>query len=456
MLVFSQLTQAKEQPCAANLRKLFFSKAIRLILIGLVQANTTAKQLALRASIILASAENLDNQQIAQKLEVSRKCVGKWRRRWYDSREALVTIETLESSAALRRAVQDVLQDDYRSGRPPTFSDEQVSKIISIASQSPHEFNRPVNDWTGRELADEAIRQNIVQSISSARVNAFLKLVDLKPRLHKGWCFTTETDKELFDRQAKEVCELYLNAWQLYKTKGIRIVCVDEMTSLQANERRATGKRPKPGLSGKRECQYTRHGTLSLTGSWDVVAGQLIYSTIMKTRTAEDFALHILNTIASDPDGEWVFVMDNLNTHYGEPIVRAIAKLLGVDEATLGNKKKRKGLLGSEAARKKFLSDPSHRIRFVFIPKHSSWLNQIERVFGVISTRVMRNGNFTSVLDLKEKLEGFISYFNQTFAKPISWKYDGTPCGAKSLECVKTWRDKRRPNRSAQILALVA
>jgi transposase len=456
MLVFRRLTQAKERPCAASLRKSLFSNTIRLILLDLVKANTTSKQIALRARIILSSSENLNNLQIAENLKVSRKCVGKWRRRWYDSREALVIIENSEANAALKRAVQDILQDDYRSGRPPTFSDEQVAKIISLASQSPRELNRPVDDWTGRELADEAKRQNIVPSISASRVNAFLKLVDLKPKLHKGWCFTTETDKELFHKQVKEVCELYLNASRLHEMKGIHFVCVDEMTSLQANERRAMGKRPKPGQSGKTECQYTRHGTLSLTGSWDVVAGRLIHSTIAKTRTAEDFAAHILNTIASDPDGEWVLVMDNLNTHYGEPIVRAIAKLLGIDVATLGDKKRRKGILGSETSRKKFLTDPSHRIRFVFIPKHSSWLNQIERVFGVISSRVMRNGTFTSVIDLQEKLASFIAYFNRTFAKPISWKYDGTPRGAKCLERIKTWREKRQPNRSDQILALAA
>lgn len=456
MLVFSRLTQAKEQPCAASLRKLLFSNKVQNILTEFVDSNTTSIRTACRARIILACAEGLNNVQVAQKLAVSRKCVGKWRSRWQDSGEALMAIDAHESNAALRRAVEDVLQDDYRSGRPPKFSDEQVAKILSLASQSPRESKRPVNDWTGRELADEAIRQNIIQSISVSRINEFLRLVDLKPKLHKGWCFTTEKDKELFHMQMKEVCQLYLHASWLNETKGTHVVCVDEMTSLQANERRAPGKRPRPGQSGKLECQYTRHGTLSLTGSWDVVAGQLIESAIAKTRNAEDFAAHILKTVESDPAGEWVFLMDNLNTHYGEPIVRAIAKLLEIDEATLGNKKKRKGILGSVASRRKFLTDPSHRIRFVFIPKHSSWLNQIERVFGVISTRVMRNGSFSSVLDLKEKLEDFIAYFNQTFAKPISWKYNGTPRGKKKLERVKTWREKRQPNRSDQLLALVA
>lgn len=440
----------------AHLRKLLFSEAIRQILLDFAKANTTSRRIAVRSNIILAAQENLNNMEVAEKLNVSRKCVGKWRQRWYRSSEGLAAIEANESYAALVRAVQDSLSDDYRSGRPSKFSDVQIAKIVSIASQSPRDFERPVEDWTGRELAAEAKRQNIVQSISVSRVNVFLKLVDLKPQLHKGWCFTTEKDKELFDKQVRQVCDVYLNASALNIAMGTHTVCVDEMTSLQANERRAPGKLPAPGQIGKQECQYTRHGTLSLTGSWDVVAGQFIESTIAKTRTAEEFAAHILKTIQRDPNGRWVFVMDNLNTHYGEPIVRAIASLLAIDESTLGDKKRRKGILGSETSRKTFLTNESHRIRFVFIPKHSSWLNQIEMVFGVIARRVMRNGNFTGLEDLETKLHKFIDYFNQTFAKPINWKHDGTKSGSKNLERPKTWREARTPRRAEQILSLVA
>ena len=418
----------------------------------MVNASTTSKQITRRASINLAAADNLHNQltnqQIAKKVGVSRKCVSTWKLRWAWSNQALDAIEANESHAKLTRAVQDVLKDAYRSGRPTSFSDEQIAKIVSLASQSPSSLGRPVQSWTGRELADEARKQGIVRSISTSRVNAFLKLVDLKPQLHKGWCFTTEKDKQLFEGQLHEVCQAYLNAPALSHTLGTHTVCVDEMTSLQANERRAPGKLPLPGQVGKQECQYTRHGTLSLTGSWDVVAGQFVTSTIAKTRTAEDFASHILKTVQSDPDGRWVFVMDNLNTHYGEPIVRAIAKLLEIDESELGDKKKRKGILGNEANRRKFLTNPSHRIRFLFLPKHSSWHNQIERVFGVISGRVMRNSNFTGTDDLRTKLDRFIDYFNRTMAKPISWKYDGWSAEPRSLERPKTWREKLRPHRA--------
>lgn len=73
------------------------------------------------------------------------------------------------------------------------------------------------------------------------------------------------------------------------------------------------------------------------------------------------------------------------------------------------------------------MSDPLHRIRFIYLPKHSSWLNQIETVFGIIMRKVIRRGNFTSVAVLEEKLRQFIDYFNQTMAHPFEWTYTGRP-----------------------------
>ena len=84
-------------------------------------------------------------------------------------------------------------------------------------------------------------------------------------------------------------------------------------------------------------------------------------------------------------------------------------------------------MLKSQESRKKFLSDKSHRIRFVYLPKHTSWLNQIEIVFGVIMRKVIRRGNFTSMEDLRSKLLAFIEYFNKVFAKPFRWTFTGRP-----------------------------
>lgn len=148
--------------------------------------------------------------------------------------------------------------------------------------------------------------------------------------------------------------------------------------------------------------------------------------------------------------------MDNLNTHFGESVVRRIAQLHGIPEDTLGDKKKRRGILGSATSRRAFLCDPSHRIRFVFIPKHSSWLNQIEVVFGVISKRVMRHGSFTSLDDLRSQLLEFIQYFNQTFAKPFDWTYTGRPTRTAQRHRPRTWRENTQNKKLEQILALVA
>jgi transposase len=280
--------------------------------------------------------------------------------------------------------------------------------------------------------------------------------MDLQPHKRKCWCFTTEKNQELFETQVQEVCDTYLRAETAYRQAHTHTVCTDEMTSLQANEQRADEKLPRPGQSGKRECQYTRHGTLSLTGSWHVVRGQMLHTTIAVTRNGQDFADHIEHTIQTDPNANWIFVMDNLNTHSGQEVVRRIAQLHGIPADTLGDKKKRRGTLGSTTSRRAFLCDPSHRIRFVFLPKHSSWLNQIEVVFGVISKRVMRHGSFTSLNDLKSKLLAFIQYFNQTFAKPFNWTYTGRPTQTAERQRPRTWREKTQNKKFEQILALVA
>ena len=166
----------------------------------------------------------------------------------------------------------------------------------------------------------------------------------------------------------------------------------------------------------------------------------MIAPTIRETRTEEDFAWHIHFTIETDPKAGWVFVVDNLNVHCSETLVRYVARLEGIDESTLG-KKGRSGILQSMATRKAFLSKPSHRIRFVFLPTHTSWLNQIEIVFGIVGRRVMRRGNFPSMAAMKERLLDFIDYFNRTFAQPFRWTYTGRPITAAKVKRPATWKE---------------
>jgi DDE superfamily endonuclease len=83
------------------------------------------------------------------------------------------------------------------------------------------------------------------------------------------------------------------------------------------------------------------------------------------------------------------------------------------------------------ATRREFLADLQHRIRFVYLPKHSSWLNQIEIVFGIIHRKLLRGGNFTSVGDLQAQLREFMDYYNRTMAHPFAWTYTGKPVQKK-------------------------
>jgi len=426
------------------------------ILSRLTNATTAERRVGQRARIILLAFGGEENIEIAQAVGLGRHRVGLWRRRWQASYDALLAIEMNEPKAALEGAIADVLRDAHRSGAPGKFTAEQIVQLVSLACESPRDSGRPVDDWTGRELADEMQKRAIVDSISTSHVNEVLRTVDLKPQKRKCWCFTTEKDGELFEAQAREVCQTYLNAESAYRRDNTHTVCTDEMTSLQANERRAGTKLPRPGQAGKREHQYTRHGTLSLTGSWHVVLGQMIHTTVAPTRTGEEFADHIERTMQGDPQANWIFVMDNLNTHSSEEVVRRVAGMLDIAQDTLGDKKKRRGILGSTQARRDFLSDPAHRIRFVYLPKHSSWLNQIEVVFGIISKQVMRHGSFTSTDDLKSKLLAFIDYFNQTFAKPFNWTYTGKPTRSTKRQRPRTWREKTQTGKLEQILAMVA
>ena len=180
----------------------------------------------------------------------------------------------------------------------------------------------------------------------------------------------------------------------------------------------------------------------------------MIAPTIRQTRTDEDFAYHIHQTIETDAEAGWVFIADNLNIHCSEALVRYVAKLEGIDQTSLG-RKGRSGILQSMATRKDFLSDRTHRVRFVYLPKHTSWLNQIEIVFGIVARRAVRRGNFPSLAALKNRLLQFIDYFNRTFARPFRWTYTGRPVTAETVKRPSTWKERwasQRENRKTSAL----
>ncbi len=245
----------------------------------------------------------------------------------------------------------------------------------------------------------------------------------MKPHHSRYWLNTTEPDPVAFAEDVETICTLYAYT-PLLHALGVHIVSTDELTGIQALERKAPTKRMRPGLVERREFEYIRHGTLSAMVSFEIATGQVCQASFGPTRTAVDFVEHVLATIALDPEASWVFVVEQLNIHQSMDLVDFVAQHCGLT-AEVAERAAQRGFT-SMVNRKMWLNDSTHRIQFVYTPTHTSWLNQIEMWFSILVRRVIRRGSFTSVNDLRARVLAFIAYFNQT-AKPFKWKFTGRP-----------------------------
>lgn len=230
-----------------------------------------------------------------------------------------------------------------------------------------------------------------------------------------------------FDEKVQDVCELYRRAQELTES-GERVLSTDEMTGVQALERLHPTLPMQPGRVERREFEYIRHGTRSFIIDLNVASGRIANTSCGPTRTEVDFAAHVRRTVEGEPDvSKWHFVVDNLDTHRSETLVRVVARVSGLGEGELGEKGKH-GILHNGETRAAFLSNPTHKIVFHYTPKHSSWLNQIEIWLSILVRTLLRRGSFRSfrsVEELEAKVLEFIQYYNQTMAKPFAWTYQG-------------------------------
>jgi len=133
----------------------------RTALEQLVRTHSTPQQLALRARMILHGALGVGVRESARQLGVWPKTVRHWRRRWRQADE--------------KRSVCERLTDAPRSGAPPTYTPEQICALMAMACEKPSESERPISQWSQREIADEAIKRGLVPNISQRSVGRFLK-----------------------------------------------------------------------------------------------------------------------------------------------------------------------------------------------------------------------------------------------------------------------------------------
>lgn len=143
----------------------------------ITRSKKASQQLALRCRVVLLSAAGRHNEAQADELGVDRQRVRRWRHRWARATTSLQAAETAGATDPdLEKLIIGVLTDKARSGAPPRFSAEQIAGLIALACEPPADSGLPVSHWTPSELAREAVRRGLVESISPRQVDRFLAL----------------------------------------------------------------------------------------------------------------------------------------------------------------------------------------------------------------------------------------------------------------------------------------
>ena len=307
--------------------------------------------LVVRAKIILAAANGDQSGRIAERFHVSRHTVGKWRGRF-----AEMGIEGL--------------YDEYRSGRPRSIEDEQISLLVN---KTLHSKPRGAMQWSCRDMADATgISKSTVQRVWSA--------FGLKP--HRQESFKLSTDP-LFVEKLRDVVGLYLNP-----PEKALVLCVDEKSQCQALERTQPMLPMGLGYVEGVTHDYVRHGTTTLFAALDIANGAVLTDCQPRHRNQEflSFLRQIDANVPADLDIH--VVLDNYAAHKHQRIKAWLAR--------------------------------HTRYHLHFVPTYSSWLNQVERWFALITQKAIRRGSFRSVKELTAKIDQFVCSYNKA-AKPFTW-----------------------------------
>jgi transposase len=311
----------------------------------------SARRLAFRAKIILASAAGASDVEVARRRRTTPQTVGRWRKR--------VAAKGI-----------DGLFDEPRPGAPRTISDAAVEKVVvETLERTPP----GATHWSTRDMAKH-------QGLSHTTVGRIWRAFGLQP--HRSETFTISRDPRLVEK-VRDIVGLYMSP-----PEHALVLCVDEKSQIQALNRTQPVLPMRIGKVERRTHDYDRHGTTTLFAALDVVTGRVLGQCFPRHRAAE--FLHFLRAIeASVPPALDVHViLDNYATHKTPAVHRWLAKR------------------------------PHFHLHFT--PTHASWLNQVERWFGLLTQRQLRRGAHTSVAALKLAIEDFIAVNNDA-PKPFKW-----------------------------------
>src|SRR6266480_1466285 len=254
-------------------------------LVEWTRRHKTSQALALRARIILACAQGVNNSEVAKRCRVIRQTVGKWRGRFLERR-------------------LDGLLDEPRPGAPRKLDDARIEQLIATTL---NERPREATHWSTRLLAKKL-------KLSQSTVSRAWRAFGLQP--HRAETFKLSTDP-LFIDKVRDLVGLYLNP----PTKAM-VLCVDEKSQIQALDRTQPILPLAPGLPERRTHDYKRHGTTSLFAALDLVSGQVI-SACHRRHRASEFRKFLERIDREVPPQLAVhLVVDNYATHKTPTIKR--------------------------------------------------------------------------------------------------------------------------------------
>jgi transposase len=269
------------------------------------------------------------------------------------------------------------LKDAYRSGKPKTITPEQKALVIEKACSKPE---GGYTNWSQQRIAKEV-------GISQSKVFQILKQADLKPHKIRYWCGKPR-DPE-FEEKMLNIVGLYLSP-----PENAIVICVDEKTQIQALDRTQPKLPLRSGEPKRQTATYKRNGTVSLIAALAVHSGEVTART-MKSNTAENFLKFLKRLDRKYRNKKLHVIADNLSIHKHKNVKEWLSK--------------------------------KRKIQLHFTPTYSSWLNQVEIWFNILTKDVVKGGVWQSSKQLADQLMEYVKTYNNTRAKPFKWTYTGEP-----------------------------